>query len=182
MGDVHAALRERPSIIGIVDGGFEDTPAIWHDEILAALDAGIPVLGAASIGALRAAELDRFGMQGVGRIYGWFRDGILEDDDEVAVLHAPPELDFQPLTLPMVNVRATVEALVARGELDDDPAGAVLASAKSIFYKRRTFQSLAQDLGASFESIVARLEAGYVDQKRQDGVALLKLMLSPRGL
>ena len=38
---------------------------------------GIHVFGAASIGALRAAELDAFGMRGIGRIYEDFRDGVL---------------------------------------------------------------------------------------------------------
>ena len=33
-------------------------------------------------------------MSGVGRIYEAFRDGILEDDDEVAVLHGPEELGY----------------------------------------------------------------------------------------
>ena len=56
------------------------------------MQAGIHVYGAASIGALRAAELDAFGMRGIGRIYEDFREGVLEDDDEVAVLHGPEEL------------------------------------------------------------------------------------------
>ena len=68
---------------------------------------GIHVYGAASIGALRAAELDVFGMRGIGRIYEDFRDGVLEDDDEVAVLHGPEELGYPPVTEAMVNIRAT---------------------------------------------------------------------------
>ena len=43
------------------------------------------------MGALRAAELHAFGMRGVGRIFEAFRDGELEDDDEVAVVHGPAE-------------------------------------------------------------------------------------------
>ncbi|WP_198679170.1 TfuA-like protein [Thermomonospora amylolytica] len=41
------------------------------------------------MGALRAAELDRFGMRGVGRIYADYRDGRLEADDAVTLLHSP---------------------------------------------------------------------------------------------
>ena len=37
---------------------------------------GVPVFGAASMGALRAAELHEFGMRGIGRIFEAFRDGV----------------------------------------------------------------------------------------------------------
>ena len=109
-GDVYRAALARPAIIGVIDGYFEVTPTVWHKEILWAMQAGIHVYGAASIGALRAAELDAFGMRGVGRVYEDFRDGVLQDDDEVAVLHGPEELGYPPLTEAMVNIRATFEA------------------------------------------------------------------------
>ena len=111
-GDLYRAALERPAIIGVIDGYFEIVPTVWHKEILWAMEAGIHVYGAASIGALRAAELDVFGMRGIGRIYEDFRDGVLEDDDEVAVLHGPEELGYPPLTEAMVNIRATFEAAV----------------------------------------------------------------------
>ena len=62
---------------------------VWHKEILWALPEGVPVFGSASMGALRAAELRGFGMRGVGRIFEAFREGALEDDDEVALAHGP---------------------------------------------------------------------------------------------
>ena len=43
------------------------------------------------MGALRAAELSAHGMVGVGRIFGWYRDGVVVDDSEVALLHADAE-------------------------------------------------------------------------------------------
>ena len=46
--------------------------------------AGTQVFGAASMGALRAAELAPFGMIGVGAIFAAYRDGRLTGDDEVA--------------------------------------------------------------------------------------------------
>ena len=48
------------------------------------------------MGALRAAELHVFGMVGVGRVFELFRDGLLEDDDEVAVAHGPADSGYQP--------------------------------------------------------------------------------------
>ena len=87
-GDLYRVALRRPAVIGVIDGYFEVTPTVWHKEILWAMTQGIHVFGAASIGALRAAELDVFGMKGIGRIYEDFRDGVLLDDDEVAVLQA----------------------------------------------------------------------------------------------
>jgi len=72
------ALVDRPRVIGIVDGYFERVPAVWHKEILWAMSRGVHVLGAASMGALRAAELHPFGMVGVGAIFEGFRDGELD--------------------------------------------------------------------------------------------------------
>src|SRR3954462_11170486 len=90
-GDVYRVAQKRPKAIGIVDGYFQCVPAIWHKEILWAMTRGIHVYGSASMGALRAAELAPFGMEGVGKIFGLSRDGTLEDDDEVAVAHGPSD-------------------------------------------------------------------------------------------
>ena len=62
-GDLLAAWRNGATRIGLVDGLFGTCRSVWHKEILAVLAAGVPVLGAASLGALRAAECAPFGMQ-----------------------------------------------------------------------------------------------------------------------
>ncbi|HVQ13831.1 MAG TPA: TfuA-like protein, partial [Vicinamibacterales bacterium] len=74
-GDVLRARRLSPKVIAIVDGVFASTPSVWHKEILLAIDDGIAVVGASSMGALRAAELAPFGMIGIGRIFDAYRDG-----------------------------------------------------------------------------------------------------------
>ena len=78
-GDVYRIAQRRPQAIGIIDGYFEGVLSVWHKEILWALAEGIHVLGSASMGALRAAELHSFGMVGVGGIFEAYRDGELED-------------------------------------------------------------------------------------------------------
>src|SRR5262245_23975176 len=83
MGDVWALMHRRPMALVIIDGFFEQKPAVWHKEILYALSQGVHVYGSSSMGALRAAELHTFGMIGVGEVFEAFRDGHLEDDDEV---------------------------------------------------------------------------------------------------
>ena len=79
--------RPATRAIALVDGVFESVPSVWHHELLDALDAGVAVFGGASMGALRAAELAPHGMVGVGGVLGWYRDGLVRGDDEVALLH-----------------------------------------------------------------------------------------------
>jgi hypothetical protein len=94
-GDILRARRLEPRVIAVVDGLFGTTAAVWHKEILLALEDGRAVFGAASMGALRAAELAAFGMIGVGAIFEAYRDGRYTDDDEVAVAHGPATEGFR---------------------------------------------------------------------------------------
>ena len=176
------AISEGVRAIGLIDGYFEQVPAVWHREILLALAENIPVFGAASMGALRAAELSPFGMQGVGRIFEDFRSGALEDDDEVAVQHGPPETKYLSLSDAMVNIRATVAAAHRAGVIESHISDRFLQLAKARFYKQRSFGQLLEDAGdveldqQQVRSFARWLEAGKVDQKRIDAMAMLKAM------
>jgi hypothetical protein len=102
-GDLAALLDDPPEAVGLVDGYFRIAPTVWHKEIMALLACGTRVVGGASLGALRAAELDRCGMEGVGEIYRGYRDGFVTRDDAVMLVHAPAELGFAALSLPLVD-------------------------------------------------------------------------------
>jgi hypothetical protein len=138
-GDVLAILPARPLAIALVDGLFDTTPSVWPREILAALDAGVAVFGGASMGALRAAELERHGVVGVGRIFGWYRDGVIDDDAEVALLHADAAGGWRPLTVPLVTVRAAAEAAAAERVLRAAAARALVRAASALHYSERTW-------------------------------------------
>src|SRR5262245_60066202 len=109
-GDVHRALRDRCRTIVLIDGEFHGHPSVWQREILDALGEGTEVHGASSMGALRAAELHSLGMVGHGRIFEWYRDGVIEADDEVALTYGPPEFGYIAQSEPLVNIRATLAA------------------------------------------------------------------------
>jgi hypothetical protein len=182
MGDVYRCGRMRPHAIGIIDGYFDGVPSVWHKEILWAIDQGIAVFGAASMGALRAAELHAFGMRGVGSIFEAFRDGLLEDDDEVAVQHGPAEIGYLPLSEPMVNIRATLDQAVREGMIGRQVSNALSAMAKEAFYPERGWRPLL-DRGSSdgldkeaLKALEAWLPQGRVDQKRLDALAMLEAM------
>jgi hypothetical protein len=179
-GELYRAALNRPLVIGIIDGYFETTPTVWHKEVLWAMAQGIHVFGAASTGALRAAELDAFGMRGIGRVYEDFRDGVLTDDDEVAVLHGPAELGYPPVTEAMVNIRATLAAAARVGVIAPSWAGRLAAVAKTLFYKERTWRAVLDAEGASgadaaaLSRLEAWLSAGRVDQKRLDALQMVE--------
>ena len=138
-----------PDAIGIVDGYFAHVPSVWHKEILHALSAGIPVYGAASMGALRAAELAQFGMVGVGRIFEAYRDGVLEpfaepfeDDDEVAVLHGPPELGYRALSEALVNIRRTLARATEHGVIAAATRDRLIREGKGLLYQERSYEAI----------------------------------------
>ena len=175
-GEVYEAALTRPAIIGIIDGYFEVTPTVWHKEILWAMTQGIHVYGSASIGALRAAELYPFGMTGVGRIFAAYRDGILTDDDEVAVLHGPKELGYPAVTEAMVNIRATLDKSAAEGILDGASVTSLSQIGKMLFYKKRSWGTMMR-LGVAgglhsglLGDLAEWLRCGRVDQKRADAL------------
>jgi hypothetical protein len=175
-GDVYDAALSGPAIIGIIDGYFEVTPTVWHKEILWAMTQGIHVYGSASIGALRAAELHTFGMVGLGRVFAAYRDGILCDDDEIAVLHGPDELGYPTLTEAMVNIRATLDRAVSEGVLDTSLATRFTKLAKSFFYKERSWDAifrLAEIRGMAVDELRAWLHGRSLDQKRLDALEMI---------
>ncbi len=178
-GDVLRVIGEGAHLIGLVDGVFGPEPAVWHKEILAALESGIQVLGAASMGALRAAELHPFGMEGVGTIFAAYRDGLLEADDEVALLHGPAELGWPALSEPMVNLRATLARLERLGLIGAGEAEAAARVLAARFYPERTramFEAvLRETVGASRANTVVRwARRSMVDAKRADAARLVR--------
>jgi hypothetical protein len=181
-GDLYRAARTRPRAIGLIDGYFDRKPAVWHKEILWAIKEGIPVFGAASMGALRAAELCPFGMVGVGVVFEDLRSGRLEDDDEVAVVHRPAEEGFAALSEAMVNIRATLHAAVEGGVITAGTAERLGAIAKGLFYPERSFRRMmalaaqAQLPEPELTALQGWWPAGRVDQKGKDAAAMLVAM------
>lgn len=170
-GDVYLAALTKPPAIGIIDGYFSGKAAVWHKEILWALSQHIPVFGASSMGALRAAELDTFGMVGIGKVYVSYAAGHTEDDDDVAVVHAPVELGSAPLSEPMVNIRATLAGAVEAGVMSATEAETLQLQAKSLNYVNRTWDRIASGLSGTAQTWLSQ---NRVDQKKLDAQEMLR--------
>jgi hypothetical protein len=188
-GDLYRAALRRPRAIGIIDGYFEGVPSVWHKEILWAMAQGIHVLGSASMGALRAAELCDFGMQGEGLIFEAYHTGRLspyagpfEDDDEVAVIHGPPETGYVALSEAMVNIRASLAQAERDGVIEAATRDALATLAKGLFYHERSYDRLlalaaeAPLPAPQIAALRAWLPNGRIDQKRLDAKAMLAAM------
>lgn len=179
-GDVARAVLEGATVIGLVDGRYEDVAAPWHKEILYALSKGVHMLGGGSLGALRAAECAAYGMVGLGEIYGRFIRGEFYDDADVAQSHGPAEMDHLPLTEALVNVEATLRRMAGLGLIDDAFRLAALRAARSVFFKELDFEAVAARLALDAEgrrSFVAAARANRVDQKRADALELVAHMV-----
>lgn len=169
-GDILAAVNLGARTIGLIDGVFGDCAAVWHKELLFALSKGVAVYGAASMGALRAAECDSFGMKGVGKIYEQYRDGSRLSDADVAVLHGPPDMSFQPVTIALVDAEETIRAL--QSLIGDDKTNSLLIAARRTHFSRRTWRSIvtAAQLGQDMASLLSR---NAISVKRLDAEILL---------
>ena len=181
-GDVYRITLQHPQAIGIIDGYFQSVPAVRHKEILWAMSRGIHVFGSASIGALRAAELFPFGMEGVGTVFELYRDGILEDDDEVAVAHGPAEMGYLACSEAMVNIRQTLQKAERVGIISAELRKALEEIGKELFYPDRNYPMLvrcASECGipeVQLSRLRQWLPKGRVDQKRKDALAMLRLI------
>jgi ribosomal protein S12 methylthiotransferase accessory factor len=167
-------LAEVPpgAVVAMIDGVFEQTLAVSPREVHEAVERGVVVFGGGSMGALRAAEVP--GVIGVGRVFEWYRDGVITRDDEVAILFA--EYSDHALTVPSVNVRFAVERLCRMGTINSTTGNALVVAALSIPYKERTYRSILERAGilgrSDSHDLIAMLEAH--DLKYRDAQAVLE--------
>lgn len=177
-GDLMRAVKEGVTGIGLIDGFFEHTPAVWHKEILFALSEGVRVAGAASMGALRAAECAAFGMQPIGTIAQSYLDGTRLDDADVAQSHAPAELGYLPLSEPLVNVEACLQQLLRTVDISAAEHDLLLRSARALFFKDRTWRRIIDTSGVMQEPgagiLLRRILQMDCNLKRQDALLMLE--------
>lgn len=173
-GDIIKALNDDPDIIGIIDGVFHKEPAVSHKEILEALKKDVIVVGGASMGALRASELDDFGMVGIGQVYKDYKTGVIESDDDVAVVINPETME--QLSEALISMNYTFKAALDQGIIDRSDYDLLVRTAKSIYYPKRTYSKVFLESGldkSRVELLQNFLETHAIDIKRMDAMAVL---------
>ena len=224
MSFVDLMLTNDVTAIVLIDGIFGHRPSIWHKEILWCLSKGVRVLGCSSMGALRASELNVYGMEGVGSIYQRYHKGAalkhpfserddpafsaictqlpkimqsnidlidwlynvsvqtcLLDDDDVALVHGPKEVRYQPATVPLVDIYATIN----RCNFTDVQKAFLSCCAKLLHYTKRTNSNIVsmaeehdyQCVGLSCENL-NQLKTEAFSQKKKDALATLQKAMS----
>ena len=173
-GDLNLAIKKHPDIIGIIDGVFHQNSAVGHKEILNAINSGIDVFGASSMGALRASELDTLGMTGIGYCYQQYASGAIDSDDEVAVMLDSESLEA--LSVPLINMRyifdnATSENIITKKEKDE-----LLSIAKKTYYPKRNYSLVLNesDLDDDKKGLLINFIRESEDIKKEDAKLLLK--------
>ncbi|MFF0153779.1 TfuA-like protein [Micromonospora sp. NPDC005203] len=162
----------------VIDGFFLQHPPVRHREILHLLDRGVTVAGAASMGALRAAELWPFGMRGVGEVFQLYRDGVVTGDDEVAVVHGPAEEGHRALSVPLVNIRVALRRAVTAGVLDDAEAELLLDIGRDLPFRRRSYRALERGAPPEAAAVVQRFLTWHRREPSDAKGADARLLLS----
>jgi hypothetical protein len=171
-GDLYRDRTLRYSAFVVLDGMFHQHEAVSIREIVDVLKDGAWVVGASSMGAIRAAECWPAGMEGVGSIYRLYRRGSLGSDDEVAVSFDPD--DPRRSSVPLINIRYAVWRAVRYKQVDAEVGRRLVAIAADTHYPDRRWRHLLRN--AAIEDEDRQLEGllrGY-DLKRGDAVAALR--------
>jgi hypothetical protein len=183
-GALAAAVRSGYRRIGLIDGAIEESERLSLCELREALAIpGLTVLGAASMGAVWAAQLESEGMRGVGRVFRLFRCGSVAENDEVYVLHAPQALRYRCLTLPLVNIRYTLRAMRLAGHVVRAEEQTLTAYMRDVPWFDRDRHSVAAAVYAACGSsrrarIMQSFDLVYRDIKHEDAMSLVSLLRS----
>jgi len=174
-GDIIQALNDEPEIIGIIDGVFHKKPAVSHKEILKALKKDIKVVGGASMGALRASELDGFGMVGIGQVFHDYKTGVIESDDDVAVVINPETME--QLSEALISMNYTFKTALELEVVDRSEYDLLIKTAKSIYYPKRSYSKVLVESGLDetrVDMLQKFLKTQAVDVKRMDAIAVVE--------
>jgi len=164
-GDL-AAAADRFDAVLLIDGVFHQAIAPSAKEMLAACRR-VPVFGAASMGALRAAECRPYGAIPLGAIAGWYAAGAIDGDDEVAVLM--DATTSRALSVPAVNVRYVARLALRRGVLSAAEAWDWAGRARrEIFYADRSWTGAIALAPARARTALLELARTHGDLKRMD--------------
>lgn len=176
---VRTVAKHAPAAIVLIDGVFGELPAVRHQEILWAVARGVRIYGAASIGALRAAELAPQGMIGHGLIYRWYRRHPLADDADVTVPMAPTALGSRALGDALIDIRLTLKKAERIGIIQRRLRCELESLARTLHFSERSFPKLLTAAennhhpAGELQALKAWLKIGAANQKRTDAVNLL---------
>jgi TfuA protein len=156
-------------LVGLVDGVFlQDYPPTPIEVYQLARKQGVVIAGAASLGALRAVELEKFGMVGIGKIFELYKKGTLSADDEVAVTFSP-DGDYRLQSEAMVDIRFNLFLAKKKGIIGTKSKRIIARVAKEIYFPQRNYPDIIEETKRRHGSLDGDLDAfqHYVSSSRR---------------
>jgi len=173
-GDLYAYRILRHGYFLLLDGLFGGVLSISPREVVDVVQDGAVVVGASSMGALRAADCRPAGVLGAGIIYRLFKDRVISNEDEVAVLFRE-EMPFPSLTEPLINMRIALRRAIRKGLVEASEAEKIIVAAQSLHFSRRTWSSACRRANLQPPSgILGFLRE--IDTKRSDAIKAARLV------
>jgi TfuA protein len=156
------------TIVCLVDALFlQDYPPSPIEVYQLMLNKNIKLFGAASLGALRAVELEKFGMIGIGKIFELYKKGKLTADDEVAVTFTEGEHQLQSEA--MIDIRFNLFLAYRNGIINEITKKTVTKVAKSIYFPYRNYIDILDQTEKHYPAIAddLKLFRTYIIKNRQ---------------
>jgi len=170
-------------MVGFVDGVFlQDYPPTPIEVYQLARKEGMLLAGAASLGALRAVELEKFGMIGIGKIFQLYKSGKIDADDEVAVTFAP-EGDYRLQSEAMIDIRYNLFLAHKKGVMSRQAKRALVRVAKGLYFPHRNYSNIVEEtrskhpkLAGEIDSFQEYISANRKSLKEIDAIRLVKYL------
>jgi TfuA protein len=168
------------TVVGLVDGYFlQDYPPSPIEIYQLIIRKNTVVIGSASLGALRAVELEKFGMIGVGKIFELYKKGIVNADDEVAVTFTEEPQSLQSEA--MIDIRFNLFIAKRKGIIDEITKKIVARVAKSVYFPYRNYEDILDktkimhpELEHGLESFRAYIRNNRRSLKEKDAIRLVE--------
>jgi TfuA protein len=163
-----SGLEQEISIVGLVDGVFlQDYPPTPIEVYQLAIKKNMILVGAASLGALRAVELEKFGMIGIGKIFELYKRRKIFADDEVAVTFAEEDQKIQSEA--MIDIRFNLFIAQKKGIIKESTKLATAKVAKDMYFPYRNYNDIIDQTKKKYYTLVDDLERfrSYISVNRQ---------------
>lgn len=182
-GDLLSSLDKYcPQAMGIIDMAFPRSA--WVSEVHYALRSGVAVYGAGAQGALRAVELQDYGMKGLGSVYADFASGTVSEDAAILACFTEQEGCYTKTSESLVNVTATLRAAHEQGLLNEAAWDHLAQRAGQLHWKQRRWDRLLLPEFfaslAAYEKMCDWIQTNAVDVQKQDAIALLRAIVADK--
>jgi TfuA protein len=177
-GDLLKLIPTAVKFVGLIDGYFlQDYPPTPIEVYNLLRKKDVLVFGSSSLGALRAVELKRFGMIGVGKIFDLFLKGVIDSDDEVAVTFTGYR-EYQSDAL--IDIRYNLFLAQKKQIIDKNTKRNILRIAKKTYFPYRTYDDILEKSKKVFSLQKKQIEdfGEYISKhkvslKEKDAITLL---------